>query len=209
MDAADPSDTEQAFAALLHRLASPLGAIANYAHLLPREHAREARAGILDALASLKGTLEDAQGWLDALETSREAVPQEGLDLAEVLRTVMPEAEVPALPLAAVPPAAAERLLRALVQGLGGSPLRLQRGAGAGVHLEMTAADRRWSEAEAERALALFPPRDSGSNGARGELAVAGALAGWLGGRAWGGVGPEGEVVLHVELPAVEERNDA
>ena len=86
MDTADPSDAEDAFAALLHRLASPLGAIANYAYLLPAEAAPESRDGILAAMAGVRGTLREAQRWLDALATTRGEVPEGGVDLGAELR---------------------------------------------------------------------------------------------------------------------------
>jgi hypothetical protein len=227
MEIAGPHVAEEAFGALLHRLASPLGAIANYAFLLPEQGAADVRAGLLEAMASARGTLLDAQRWLDAVATTHGAIPDGGVDLADVLRAAAERQDpplalqVPELPRVALPTATAVRLAEALLEdavAAGGTPdLRVEVGPEAGVHVVIVQRHRLWTEAATTRAFDLFSPRDSGSNDSQGELAVVGSLARHLGGRAWGTVGPAGEAIVHLLLPAEapppeqhdEERRDA
>ena len=227
MHPADPQLAEEALAALLHRLASPLGAIANYAFLLPQESAPEVRAGILESMDSARGTLQDAQRWLDALATTREPAAKEGVDLAALLcaeaeRHASPvRVEVCEHPRVALPPATAARIVEAVLAdataGGDAAELRLECAAGDGVHLVIVQGHRVWTETEAARAFDLFSPRDSESNVGHGELALVGSLARQVGGRTWGAVGPAGEPVVHLVLPVAipgtaqddEERQDA
>jgi hypothetical protein len=205
------SEAEHALAALLHRLASSLGAIANYAHVLPSE--AEARAGILEAMDGARATLRAARHVVEALAAAREPAAPEGVDLEAGLRAAAARRDgdvrlaVERLPRARIARAAADRLFDALLaHGAGASDapaaLSVVPGPEPGAHVVISQAGRRWSDSDADHAFDLFPRVDSGSNDARDELAAAGSLVRSLGGRAWGAVGPRGEAVLHVVLPA-------
>jgi len=211
-DRADHHVAEEALAALLHRLASPLGAIANFAYLLPADGPAGTRDGILAAMASVRDTLLQARRWLDALATAHGEVPAGGSDLAAALREapgrlgVPVPVDVPDLPRVAVPPATAARLADAILRDAAAagalSDMRVEHTAGEDVHVAFTYGGRVWSEAEAAHAFDLFSPQGSASNDAQDERAIVGSLADRFGGRAWGAVGPAGEAVLHVMLPA-------
>lgn len=58
-------DAPTVLGVLLHRLASPIGAIANYAHLMPNDDLG-CRDGMLDAVGRAGEALEEARSWIDA-----------------------------------------------------------------------------------------------------------------------------------------------
>lgn len=58
-------DAPEVLGALLHRVASPLGAIANFAHVLPPDELG-CRDGLVDAIAISSEAMQAARGWIDA-----------------------------------------------------------------------------------------------------------------------------------------------
>ena len=62
---ARPDDTPTVLGALLHRIASPLGAIANYVHVLPADETG-LREGLVDAVERSSRAMGDARAWIDA-----------------------------------------------------------------------------------------------------------------------------------------------
>ena len=212
-DSPPRDDARTALEVLLHRLASPIGAIANFAHVLPEDDAG-GRAGILEASARTRALLEGGRRWLRALEPVTEEVDPRGADLQAALAACDPEgicltfASDPQ-PRLACSQAALEWILTEVVQNARAASapqtarirLRAHTEAG-GVTLSFADNGPGWPAIGAPEAFALFTTGAADSERAGVGLAIVAALARRHGGRAWGEAGDEGGAVVCVRLPA-------
>lgn len=214
MTSANDWEAEAAFAALIHRLASPLGAIANYAHMLEGE-SKDTRRGILDAVASTQAVLRSARSWLDALATLDEPPPTNGVALDAALTEAIARresgvrVETGALPRVAAPAAAVARLLDALLSeaetAAAQAPAVLAVTAvdEDDVHVTFRQSGRPLGETLPTGSSDLFKAADPGSNARGVEPAIAASLARRLGGRVWWSTtATDGEALIHLVLPA-------
>lgn len=207
------NDVREAIAALLHRLASPVGALRNYVHVIP-DAPKDIRAGMREASDAAGLVIDEGRSWVRALATLTDPPAPDGVDLDEALEDAKDSLKgditltADALPRVHGPIAAVRRILRgvldeALSAGGEAANLRVTATPGDPVELRLVQPDRAAAETSEPAAFDLFTRRDPGSNARQYELAVAAALARQLGGRVWGGATEEGEAVVHVALPGV------
>jgi signal transduction histidine kinase len=223
MESRDTPEVEsrRALAALLHRVASPLGAVVNYAYLLPASEDAEARTGVLEAAARTQDILSGARRWLDALATLDATVPAGGVDPAGILRRACAEADgevelrLEPLPRVAAPSDALARIAAEIVANAVAAAdevpaqLAVALGAEAGVHLCFADGGRGWSQPPDPRVFELFGAPGSGSNAPGVGLAIVGSLTRSLGGRAWAETRAGGGALIHVVLPPGDAKTAA
>jgi len=212
MSAERPVDATPVLAALLHKLGSPLGAVANYSYLLEGGPSSEAVEGIQTGVARAKTLIVAARRWIDRL--SYPATPGTD-DAAAELRGAADAVESPLIvDVDALPPL--------LVSAVAWSTIcaelfaNAQQAADELVHVVVAGTVENgvarisfrdngpgWTADDAGRAFGYFVTLDPASPRAGMGLPIVADLAARHGGRAWGEPGPEGGAIVHVELPSV------
>lgn len=192
--------------ALLHRLASPLGAIRNYAHVLP-EDPDGLRASLLEAIEALAGRLDEGRAWVRARKTLADPVPSGGVDLDALIREVAAAqqgalaSEAGASPRVQAPVAAVQWILDAVLTNA--DRIRAPVSENGQVEVAVDLAASASAELRRPGALDLFAAGDAAPDSARIQLAVATALARELDGDIRVREPSAGGLTLHLRLPSV------
>jgi signal transduction histidine kinase len=207
-----PDEARTVLECLVHRLSSPIGAIGNFAHVLPDDDAG-ARNGILEAGARARALLEGGRRWLQALEADTGEVPPGGADLEAALARSDPGgvcltfASDPR-PALALSEGALACIVREIVHNAQGAvspePARVRVRAdedAEGVTLRFRDSGPGWGPGGAEAAFALFSVGDPDAPAAGVGLAIVESLARRHGGSAWGETDAQGGAVVLIRLP--------
>ncbi len=211
MPAHPPRDAGPVLAALVHKLGSPLGAVANYAYLLEGGVVPDALEGIQGGVGRVKTLLEGARRWLDGVDpkpgslTADEAVA--ALERAADAQRRSLSLDIRALPALAVGVDTwvllGSELLANAAQAGDRAAVVVDGAVRDGVaRVSFRDDGPGWSGADAERAFGYFVTLDPESPRAGMGLSIVADLAKACGGQAWGAPRTNGGAVVHIELPA-------
>lgn len=185
-------ERDAALGALVHRLASPLGAVRNYAHLVAEDE-DGVREALVNAVDSTGRVLDEARAWLSAGETLEDAPAQDGVSLREALGDAGADLDDTRV---AGPAAAVRRVFEGVLTEAGSAAAAPNEISNEGATVRVVQRGRPASELESVGVFELFGRRDHPSH----ELAIAAALAERMGGRVWA-ESDDGDAVVCVLLP--------